>query len=116
MPLAIVRRRRSGRAFDLDDLGFSVDGFCEPFRDPLSFLDEIRTDEGDVIFARLSHSVVDIAIDEKHGDSGLCRGLDDRNERLVFARRQEDGVNSTPWAIMLLTSEACLAAELAASV
>ena len=80
----------------------------------LAFLHEVRADEGDVVLAGLGEALVDVAVEQEHRNAGLLGRHDRRDERLLLARGQED--QSTPCAIIELTSATCLAAEPAASV
>ena len=63
-------------------------GLDRPFGDPLAFLDEVRADERQVVFARLGERRVDAAVDQQDRNAGLLGGHDGRDERLLLARRQ----------------------------
>lgn len=63
--LAIVRRRRGGRAFDLDDLGLAVCIFFQPLRHTVTHVDEIRADQSHVVF-QLGHAVIHVTVYQKY--------------------------------------------------
>ena len=68
-------------------------GLDQPLGDALAFLDEVRADEGDVVVAGLGERLVDVAVDQDDRDAGLLGVHDRRDQRLLFARRQEDDVD-----------------------
>src|SRR6185437_5317269 len=92
--LAVVGWRGADRAFEFEDLALAAGLLDRPVRDPLTFLDEIRADEGEVVDAPLGERLIDVAVDQEHRDAGLLGGEHRRNERLVLARRQEDEVDA----------------------
>ena len=92
--LAVIGGRGADGAFDLDDLGIAAHRLGQPFADALALLDEVRAGEGDVVDARLGERVIDVAVDQDDRDAGVLGVHDRRDERLLFARRQEDEIDA----------------------
>src|SRR5215211_9430435 len=72
---AVVGRRGSRGAEQLDDVGLAAGLLDQPVGRPLALLDEVRADEGDVVLARLGQALVDVAVEQEHRDAGLLGRL-----------------------------------------
>src|ERR1700733_12219778 len=91
--LAVVRRRSADRALELDDLALAAGLFDRPIGHSLTFLHEIRANEGEKVDTGLGERWIDVTVDQEHRNAGLLGVHNRRNERLFFARRQEDEVD-----------------------
>ena len=92
--LAVVGGRGAGRAFDLENGRLAVGRLGQPFAGLLAFEHEIRADERDVVHAGLGEFRIDAAVDQEQRNAGLLGGHDGGDQRLLFARRKEDGVDA----------------------
>src|SRR5271165_1053279 len=92
--LAIIGGRSADRAFEFEDLPLAAGLLNRPVRHSLALLDEVRTDEGEIVYARLGERGVDAAVDQQDRNAGLLGVEHRRNERLLLARRQEDEIDA----------------------
>ena len=111
--LAVVSGRSANRAFELDDLALAAGLLDCPIGDPLTFLHEVRADEGEEVDAGLGELRVDVAVGQQHRNAGLLGVHDRRNQRFLFARRQEDEIDPLLTTVLLPHFEmGSIAAEL----
>ena len=91
--LAIVRSGRARRSFQFDDLALAARRLHEPVGGALPLVDEVRTNERDVVAARLRHRLIHVAVDQDHGNACFLGLQHDRRKRLFFTRREHDQID-----------------------
>ena len=88
--LAVDRRRRAGRALELDDLRLAAGGLGHATGRPPALIDEVGADEGDVVLAGLGDVVVDVAVERKTGMPAAPASLTDVGDLLGDRGDEQD--------------------------
>ncbi len=92
--LPVVGRRRAGRTLELDDLDLPLAFLTSHSGMRLPSSMKIRADEGHVVLAGLASDGSTLRSSRMTGMPAFLAAMTAGNQRLLFARRQEDQVNA----------------------